>query len=259
MKIKYNLIFLTAAVGLLVFLILYSKIIVHTINSFTQEVRVIVYSRLNFIGNFISELKNVKALMKENLKLQEENQKLFASLANQSYLKEENDFLRESLNLSVLSDRELAEAGIFNLQFTPKGHYLLMNKGAKDGIEKDDVAISSSGILIGVVSAIFENYSRVHAVTNPDFKATIRVLFKDISGIARGAMGNGIYLEFISQNDEINKGDVIITSGSDIFPPGLIIGKVAEIGKESGNLFKNVRVEPMLKEISLGRVLVIKK
>ena len=95
--------------------------------------------------------------------------------------------------------------------------------------------------------------------TNLNFKATITILAKNISGIAHGAMTEGLYLDFISQNDEIREDDTVITSGNDIFPPGLIIGKVVKIDPGSGGLFKQVKVHPLSEDLNISRVLVITK
>lgn len=246
------------AAGLLIFLIFFTRTAVHTISGFFREARVETYSHLSFFGNFISQVKTVGILTREKIKLKEENQSLLAQLAYQSELERQNDFLREALDLPMLSGHELLDAGVFNFELTPEGHYLLINKGANDGLEKEDIVLSSSGILIGIVDEAFNNYSRVSAVTDIKFKATIRVLAKEISGIANGVRENGVSIDFISQNDEVVEGDTVVTSGSDIFPPGLIIGKVVKVSSASGSLFKEVKVKPAMDEIELSRVLVIK-
>lgn len=245
------------AAGLLVFLLIYLRNTAYLANSFIQKSRTIIYSRLSFVGNFLSEIKKIKNLTLENIKLKEENHNLLSLLSEQSELKEQNIFLREAINLPMLSGRRLIDAGIFNTQFTPNGYHVLINKGADDGIKKGDIIISSGGILIGIVDQTASSYSKASTVSNLDFKATIETLFKGITGIATGSLGDGIYLDFIYQNDEITEGDIVITSGSDNFPPGLILGKVVRIKSENGSLFKIVQVKPIMNELDLSRVLII--
>ena len=247
------------AAGLLVFLFFYTRTAADTANQYFQVGRVSVYSKLSFIGNFISQIRTIRTLTEENIKLQEENLEFTSRLAFQSGLREENEFLRDSLGLEHINDAKLSEVGVFNFQFTPRGHTLLINKGGKDGIGKSNVVLSSAGVLIGTVDEVFDSYARVATVTDSDFKATVGILFKNISGIANGAMGDGVYLDFISQNDDIAEGDVVVTAGNDIFPPGLLIGKVVQISSDSGSLFKNVKVKPMIQELDLSRALVIIK
>lgn len=247
------------AVGLLIFLILYSRGAISIADNFFRGFRAATYSKLSFIGTFVSEIKKNKALIEENIQLQEEIDGLLARLAWEEDLKEQNDFLRQALGLSVISGRLSTDAGIFSNHFTPEGHYILINKGAENSIKKGDIVISSSGALVGIVDEVFNNYSRVASVMSKDFKATIQVMSKDISGIAQGAMEEGINLDFISQNDEIAEGDIVSTSGNDIFPAGLIVGKVIKVGDTDGGLFKDVVVEPVIKQVNLSQVLVLTK
>ena len=78
------------------------------------------------------------------------------------------------------------------------------------------------------------------------------------AGIARGALNAGMYLDFVVQADEIKEEDVLISTGNDQFPPSLIIGSVDHVEANANQMFKNVRIHPAVKDIQLGRVLVIK-
>jgi rod shape-determining protein MreC len=258
LKKKLLIFFLiVAAAGLLVFLVPYAKPALSSTNIFLINVRTSIYSRLSFTGSIVSEIRKTKTLIDDNLILKEENESLLSRLALQEELSKQNDFLREALKLNSLAGRKITDAGVYNLQFTPEGYYLLVNKGETANISRDDIVITSSGILIGTIDEIHKNYSRVSTVMNSGFKATIKVLDKNITGIAVGAMGNGVSLDYISQNDDVTEGDTVVTSGNDIFPAGLIIGKIIMVKNENGSLFKEVRTDPMLKRINLERVLIL--
>ena len=78
------------------------------------------------------------------------------------------------------------------------------------------------------------------------------------SGIARGALNEGMYLDFVVQEDEIKEEDMLMSTGNDLFPPALIIGSVDHIEANATQMFKKVRIRPAIKDVQLGRVLVIK-
>ena len=254
-----RIILIILAIGLLGFFLVYAQTAVNGAVFFIQEIRSHTYSRLSFVGLFVSKIKNQKTLIEENIRLEAENYSLLSHLARESDVEDQNNFLRQALNLSNSTGLEFLDAGVFNSQFNPEGYHFLINKGSRYGINNNDVVITSSGILLGVVEETFENYSKISLIMNPDFKTTIRVLSKDIMGIAMGAIDGSLDLDFISQNDEIMEGDIIVTSGIDILPSGLIIGKVTQVSSSGGDLFKKIKVEPFLKNINLSRVLVLKK
>lgn len=249
------------AIGLLIFLIVFIFSYFNLGGEYQtiQNARISIFSRLSVIGSFISELKRIGDLTGENTALREENTKLLAELAANSEIKDENIFLKEILELNSPVKYRATEARTFNVNLTPEGHSLLINVGSIDGIEKDDIVISSSGVLIGQVADANEHSSRIKLVTDSDFKATIKLMNKEITGISVGLLGDGISLDFISQNDETLVGDTVVTSGNDLFPPGLIIGTINEVGFNDGGLFKKITVKPAFISINIGRVLVLNK
>ena len=82
---------------------------------------------------------------------------------------------------------------------------------------------------------------------------------KEITGIARGKIGNGITMEQVPQSDNVVKGDTVITSGlGGDFPKGLIIGKVDEVQKVSGSIFQNVVLRPAVELTRIERVMIVR-
>ena len=247
------------AAGLLVFLFFNGRAMSNAMVEPAQNLRTSIFNQLSFIGTFISELKKTKALTEENITLKEKILTLSSQLASEQDLIEQNNSLREALKLEMIKGWKTTDAGAYNLQFTPVGHQLLINRGRKDGINKDDIIITSSGVLLGITDNIFEHYSRVTMVTNLNFKATVKILHKDISGIVNGTVNEGLNIDFISQNDNISEGDIVVTGGNDVFPAGLVIGKVIKVGSGGGSLFKDVKVRAIADDLNISKVLVITK
>lgn len=245
------------AMGLLVFLVFFNNLRLPFDIGFIKNTRIYLFSKLSFFGSFVSELKTIKNLTEENVSLKGENNKLLSQIAVRSELENENEFLRSVLGLPLKDNHEWIDAKVFNLQFTPEGHSLLIDIGSKNGIKPGDVVISSSMVLVGRVAGTDNNVSRVELITNPDFKITVRLSGSDITGIARGIMSDSILLDFISQDDNVDPGHIAVTNGNDLFPPGLIIGRVERIGPNDGSLFKKVFVKPEFQNIDISRVIVI--
>lgn len=257
MKLWHKISVALIAAGLLIFLVLSTNLLSTEHYVFIMKAREAMFSRLSIFGTFFSEIKKGSALIRENLALKEENQKLLAELAVQAELKEQNDFLRKTIGLEPLRGYRVTDAKTYNLQFTPEGHYLLINKGEKDGIKNGDIVITSSGVLIGQVSNINTYSSHVRAITDPNLKTTVKLLANSTSAIARGILDNGLQLDFVSQNDEIKENDMIVTSGNDLFPAGLIVGTISKITSNDSSLFKKVEARAEFKNINISRVLVL--
>ena len=251
-------IFLTVAI-LFVFIFFFSQKTFYLVEIPIQNARLYTYSKLSFFGTFVEKFKTIQSLIQENLKLKEENLSLLSKLALNEELKKQNDFLRETLGMGPILKYKPTEARTYNLEFTPKGHFLLINKGAEENMKKDDIIISSSGVLIGQITSVYDNFSRVSLISDPNTKVTIKLLNRNTYGISRGMLGDNLAVDFISQNDEIAENDIVVTSGNDLFPSGLIVGRVSKINFEGGGLFKKVEIRAEFNTIDISRVLIINR
>ena len=240
------------------------------LNRYVLKDRLIFYPRslINFssylfvkaenFGDFVEKVKNFNRLASEEDKLKNDQKIVLGLKAKIDNLKDENDFLRRAVKISQKFDYLFVYAGIFNLNFSPTGYNVLLNKGVRDGISEGDIVVTAEGVLVGKIQRVMQNFSRVLFVSDPEFKITTKVMSSGTTGIAQGASNDGMYLNFVVQEDEIKDGDVLISTGSDLFPPALVIGSVDHIEANTTQMFKKVRIRPAIKDIRLGKVLVIK-
>lgn len=217
-----------------------------------------LFMKAENFGGFAEKVRNFNRLASENDKLKQDRELVFSLRAKIDNLENENVFLRSAVRVTQKLNYPVVYAGIFSLNFAPTGYNALLNKGARDGISEGDVVVTAEGILVGKVQKVMQNFSRVLFVSDSDFKVTAKVMGSGTAGIARGALNAGMYLDFVVQADEIKEEDVLISTGNDQFPPSLIIGSVDHVEANANQMFKNVRIHPAVKDIQLGRVLVIK-
>ncbi len=215
--------------------------------------------------DFAGQIREFGGYIKQWKDLASKNQELEKMLALQKAgevstqaLKDENQNLKDALHLANRVNREVIPAGIFNISLSPSGYAALINKGTDDGVQADDIVVSPEGVLVGKVDAVFHKTAEVRLVSDPDFKITAKVFNGSVSGIARGALDDGMTLDLVVQTDDIKEGDILVSTGDDMVPSGLIIGKVSNVQVNETQLFKKVKIEPVAK-ISNGRVEVIKQ
>ncbi|OGN01685.1 MAG: rod shape-determining protein MreC [Candidatus Yanofskybacteria bacterium RIFCSPLOWO2_02_FULL_43_10] len=217
-----------------------------------------LFIKAESFGGFMEKIKNFNRLASENDKLKQNQEAILGLKARVDDLEDENGFLRRSGRIAQKFDHPVVYAGIFNLNLAPAGYNVLLNKGAQDGVSVDDVVVTAEGILVGKIQKVMRNFSRVLFVSDPELKITAKTLNSGTTGIVRGALGEGMYFDFVIQEDEIKEGDVLISTGNDMFPPALVIGSVENIEVNATQIFKKIRIRPAIKDTQLGRVLVIK-
>lgn len=218
-----------------------------------------LFGKFNSFHKFADQIRQWKNLSAQNERLMKENNNLLAGLAKLNILEEENDFLKKALDIRQQMGKEIVYAQVFNFNFGPDGYNLLINKGAVDGIVKDDVVVTEEKTLVGMVDEVSENFSRIIFVSDPKFKITAKVMGGITIGIVKGALTEGMYFDLIAKEDEIKEGDILISTGNDMFPAALIVGKVAHVEINESQTFKKVRIDPAPAIEYLNRVIVIKR
>ncbi len=217
-----------------------------------------LFTKAESFGGFVGKVKNFNRLASENDKLKQDREVTLSLKAEIDILENENDFLRRAAQVSQRSGYSVVDAGIFSLNLAPSGYNVLLNKGAEEGITEGDVVVTAEGVLVGKIQKVMQNFSRILFVSDPEFKITAKVMGSGTSGIARGALIDGMYLDFVVQEDEIKESDTLISTGNDLFPPALIVGTVDYVEANVTQMFKKIRIRPAVKDYQLNRVLVIK-
>ncbi len=135
---------------------------------------------------------------------------------------------------------------------------IYIDRGSNDGVEANMAVITPEGI-VGKVLRVYPSTSQVLEITDQTSGVGATLVKSRLQGILKGQAGGNPNLAYIMADENVERGEDVITSGGDrIFPKGLPIGKVASVspGKD---LFLNVRVTPAANLNRLEEVLVITK
>lgn len=161
-------------------------------------------------------------------------------------LQEENKRLKKllySVNNSSSSKIQMAE--LIRVNLNPFHNKIIINEGRNKNLFIGQTVIDSVGIL-GQVSEINNDFSVVTLITDPDH-ALLGVNARTNKRIIISGIGDNrkLIAKYIPLNEDIQEGDIIITSGLDnVFPEGYLIGQVSIINRKESNDFLNVFVTP---------------
>ncbi|MFA6348485.1 MAG: rod shape-determining protein MreC [Candidatus Paceibacterota bacterium] len=116
-----------------------------------------------------------------NKELIEENQKLVSTLAELQITKEENKFLKNAMDLGMAKEHKLIEAEVFGGgRFDGKNFSyedsILINQGKNDGVQKGFSVVTSGRILVGKVSEVYDDFSRVTIITDKNSLVDIQII-----------------------------------------------------------------------------------
>ncbi len=186
--------------------------------------------------SFVVEIGNLK---KENKSLFEENINLKANIARLEDMENENEELRNQIDLAPREKYSLISALVVGKDLKEQGEMIHLNKGGKDGIKEQMAVIVGEGIFVGKVSEVFEKSCNVELLINRNSKINAELIKAETKGIARGQFGTSIVLDMIPQAVKIEQGDTVITSGvGGLLPRGFLIGYTQEATPTADQLFQ---------------------
>ena len=214
--------------------------------------------------------------------LRAETRRSEAALSEASRLRRENDRLRALVD----GERATYEYGPLARVVAPVGDQfserIRLDVGTEDGIEPEMPVVVGDNLLVGRTMKVTDNTSEVLLVTDPEFKAGVRIVPPDTIDPATGELtaeetaegvpfGQGLLgttwesylgIELVNLGDRAEKGDFVVTSGRAgdkelLYPPGLLVGKVESATARDIDQFKKIVVAPAVSPEELEEVRVI--
>lgn len=190
--------------------------------------------------------------------LNEEYQKLLAVNSRLQALEQENKTLREFFDFKETKNYQLVIANILGRDNINQ-NLLIIDVGDNKKIQTGQAVVVNDGIIIGKVLKVNSDSAIVRLLIDNQSKLAVAVgSTQQISGLLTGLLGLGMNLSFIPQEQEMKKGDMVVTNNlNDQIPAGLAVGTVEEIEFSNEELFKTASVSTLLDYSTLSLVAVI--
>lgn len=202
-------------------------------------------------------------LEKENQRLQEQ----VASLSQQNSILEEarleNFRLRRVLNLTIETKEELGKQPVVaRIIGSSPGNWMstiTIDKGMKDGIEKDMAVIAPEG-LVGRVIAVSNTTAEVILIVDRDGAVGAMLQISRVPGIIEGTEDELPLLRmvYLPHDALVRKNQVVTTSGyNNLFPKGIRIGYVIDVEMEPNGLLQTATIQPFVDFRRIEEVVVL--
>ena len=243
------------------------SIIEKTIKDTTLSINKTINIPINYIEDKIKEYKSKHKLYEKYEKLIKKYDKVKLMETKYEEAEKEIKDLKKVLELNnTLSESSYMNATIINRNIGYWYNTITIDKGEKDGVEKDMAVINNDG-LIGIVTKTSKLNSTVKLLTTTDTNSKISVKIKVdednyIFGLLVGYDKDkkSFIIEGIANNTEIPISSMVTTTGlGNNFPSGILIGRVDKITKDNFDLARTVLVKSSVDFDNINYVTVLKK
>jgi rod shape-determining protein MreC len=207
-----------------------------------QMVALVPRDSFNRVEDYFASLENVQ---KENRALKSQQSAKADLLQQSQQLLAENTQLRKLLGASErLPVQSLMSEILYDARdaFTRK---IVLDRGSQQGVALGQPVIDDVGV-VGQVTRIFPLTAEVTLLTDKDQAISVQVVRSGLRSVAYGRGSGVLDLKFMATNADIQKGDMLVTSGIDgVFPAGLSVAKVLQVENKSNDAFAHIVCQPL--------------
>lgn len=214
------------------------------------------------VSSSLDMLINAENYYNENQKLKDTLNEVYNDIIDYDKLKRENEELRILLELKEEYDGYAFSPPCKIIARTTNDPYgsFTIDRGINDGIRPYCPVITSSG-LIGICYDVALNTSKVRTLFSPKTAVGITVVRSKAMGVMEGGYelaAEGLCrISYINKTADIIAGDIVVTTGSEAFPAGHLIGTIEEVGMEDSGLSQYAIVKPTIDPYAVSDVFVI--
>jgi len=215
----------------------------------------------DWIAGRVDFFASMNTLHSENARLQEQVLMYQIENARLLHLEEQVSVMSELLDIhNRYAEYPMLGANIISLDPSNWFDTFYIDRGARDGLQRD-MAVLAPGGLGGRIFKVGHNYAVVHTLVEDTSSVSAQGRRSGDWGVVRGDINlssHGLLrMEFIEPGADIAVGDEIVTSStSSVFPPGIHIGYVVEVTQLATGM-RSALVQPSVDFSRLSSVLVI--
>ncbi len=180
----------------------------------TSDITGSIFSSYGNITDYLSLAEENETLAKENARLR--------NMIDASLLITDTQYVyRDSLYRYM-------PAKVVSNSVTKSNNFIMINKGANHGIQKEMGVVSSNGVA-GIVVGVSDRFSTIMSMLHANMRISARI--KNSGQLVNVVWDNNDYLYGtvidIPSHIKLMAGDSIITSGNSlIYPEGIMIGQI---------------------------------
>lgn len=199
----------------------------------------------------------------DNADLAAENARLEARVRKLEQMEAENRRLRGLLELKNHTVADVVSAEVISkdtAEFFRVAHVTL-DRPSSDIRSGARLPVITLDGVVGTTGKVAGDTVEVQLVVDAGSGVDVVVERTGARGFVRGTGDEGKYIcrvEYVKRTDEIEVGDLLVTSGwGKRFPPGIPVAKVSEVVRRDFGIYQTVTAEPTVDFSRLREVLIV--
>ncbi len=223
--------------------------------AFTLPLQRTLWERGSDVSRFFYGVFGSKEMVEENEKLKATAASLFHDVYDLERVRLENTEL-----LKAFSQRK--EQSSRFLPVKPVGKelsrdILFLDQGQTAGVRSGMIVVSAVQEAVGLITETTPYSSKVRLISDKDFVTDVSLPDRKITAVLKGEGNFHLVLDLVPRDKTVEPGDLVFTSNlGNVFPSGLLIGRVDTKEREDEGSFQKASVTPLF-DVSKASVLFV--
>jgi rod shape-determining protein MreC len=225
----------------------------------TAPIQMLIVKTVDAVEGFWLKYFIFVDLHNENASLKKENDALRRENDRYRELATMEQRLQELLQFKAAVQWPGAAAQVIGHDPTGWFESIIIDKGTNSGLKLHMPVVNAQGV-VGQLVSVAPNYAKVLLIIDQNSAVDCLIQRSREKGIIKGLSGKVCKMHYVVKTGDVMVGDLVVTSGmGGVYPKGLPVGKVIEVSEDPWEMFKGVKVQPMVDFDKLEEVLVLSK
>ena len=218
---------------------------------------------VNSIERVYDYIFRYESLQAENKELKKRLIRMEENARTVDQLERENERLAAAAGLvAEHPDYKLEDAYLISWDVSNWKSAFTISKGTRSGIRVGQVAVTEYGQVVGLVTDAGTNWATVTTVLDSSLGIGASVSSTGDIGMVEGALATGaeglLRMNYLPSDSVLKNNEQVLTTGSTVYPRGLIIGYITDAGFDETGVAKYAILRPAADLDNLEQIYVIK-
>lgn len=203
-----------------------------------------------------------ESLQAKNAELEKRLLAMEEDVRNAETLQRENEQLRLLLKLTEEhEDYSLVSAYIISWNASNYRSAFTIGKGSNSGLEAGMCAITENGQVVGLVTEVGANWATITTVQDSSLEISASIASSGYTGVVQGtylADGSSVLrMNYLPTDAILKNNDQVVTTGSTLYPRGLLLGYLTNVGLDETGVAKYATLEASCDFAGLEQIFII--
>jgi len=211
------------------------------------------------IYNYIFAYESLEA---ENAALKAQILEMEEDVRTAQELQRENERYEQLLELKDQhEDYQLEPAYIISWDASSWRSSFTIGKGTNRGLEVGMCAITENGQVVGLVTDVGANWATVTTILDNGLEISASIASSGYNGVVQGTYQSEdtrlLRMNYLTNEAVIKNGDQVVTTGSTLYPKGLLLGNITNVSLDETGVAKFASLQASCSLENLEQVFVI--